>query len=320
MALHDDVVAQSAATGILGAAARFHLARPGKEVRGRLAMRIAGALAVSEGAARGLATACELLHNASLVHDDVQDRDVVRRGRETVWSRFGEPIAINLGDHLIASAFRVLAEVDAPAPHRADLLAMFARATSTLAAGQSAEILRRDDGTMDCATYETVAAAKTGPLLALPIEGALLLAGSTLAQREAARAGAADFGVAFQILDDVADLVGRKQRLERGADLREGKLTWPMLIFLEDADAEIGDRFRAFLRGPRAARSDVGPWVQTLLAADVVTQSLDQVDILTARAMKTWQVLPPRVLDGLVEVTDSVAASLFGSRRTGAAQ
>jgi geranylgeranyl pyrophosphate synthase len=292
VALHSRVQQAAELGGILGAATRHHLARAGQQFRGRLAHDMAVCLGVPKPVAIDLGAACELLHNASLVHDDIQDRDVLRRGREAAWVRFGEPVAINLGDHLLASSFAVLAGLAVDAGARTRLVAAFARTTSVIARGQSDEILRRDDHEVDRARYEQIAGDKTGPLLALPLESAAIVAGLPDVQIDAVRTGGLLLGAAYQLADDVADLLDCKQRGEPGADLREGKLTWPMLDFLERSDASVQDRLLGQLSARERRTTDVQPWVRAIRAAGSLDRTLQRIGELTHAAREAWSPVP----------------------------
>ena len=291
--LHARLLRATQVPGVLGAAARHHLAVPGKQLRGRLAHDVAVALGAAKAPALELAAAVEMLHNASLVHDDIQDEDVLRRGRETVWLRFGRAVAINLGDHLLASSFGALAVLDAPAERRSRLVKLFTSATSTIACGQSDEILRRDDQELDLARYEQIARDKTGPLMALPIEGAAVLAGVDEAAVAAIREGGLLLGTAYQLADDVLDLLDRKQRGQAGADLREGKLTWPLLDYLERAPEPEHDRLLALLSARERRVTDVLPWVRVIRASGAVERTLERAATLVAASRAAWSTLPP---------------------------
>ena len=292
-ALHARVQQTARLGGILGAAARYHLARAGGLMRGRLALAVAASLSVDQPSALDLAVACELLHNASLVHDDIQDGDILRRGREAVWVRFGQPVAINLGDHLLACAFAALAAMSAPPERRTRLVTLFARATSIIASGQSDEILRRDDQHLDRERYERIARDKTGPLLALPLESAAVLAGLEGEAVAAIREGGLLLGTAYQIADDIADLLDGKQRGEPGADLREGKLTWPLLDFLERAAPAVQDQLLALLVGRGRRTADVAPWVRAIRDDGAVERATLRAQELVTAARQAWSALPP---------------------------
>ena len=88
-----------------------HLGTPGLRVRSQIALHAADCLGVDTQSALAMATCCELLHNASLIHDDLQDRDQLRRGRQAVWSMFGDDVALCAGDLLLSSAYAALVDV-----------------------------------------------------------------------------------------------------------------------------------------------------------------------------------------------------------------
>jgi len=156
----------SAVPAALHEASKFHLAQPGKQLRAVIAYQAATHFGVSSERALGWASAVELLHNASLIHDDLCDGDLQRRGRDTVFKRFGESIALCLGDYYIATAFAILAEIDAPAR----CSAMFARHFQAIIGGQASEFVFI--GYPAWQAYQSMAIAKTAPLLSLPVIGA----------------------------------------------------------------------------------------------------------------------------------------------------
>jgi geranylgeranyl pyrophosphate synthase len=177
-------------------AAKYHLSAGGARVRAQLGIEAAAALNLSAQASIACAAAPELLHNASLVHDDLQDGDVIRRGAATVWSKYGNDIAISTGDLLISAAYMAIANH----PHPARALGMMHHAIAVTIAGQTANC---SDGIPTPEECANVAANKSGPLLALPICLALIAAqapGHDIAER----AGRA-LAIAYQTLDDIDD-------------------------------------------------------------------------------------------------------------------
>ncbi len=184
-------------------AARLHLQAGGSRVRARLALSAASALHLSAGTTLAIATACELLHNASLVHDDIQDAADCRRGQPSLWVTHGSDIAICAGDLLISAAYGALAGAD---PKRlASLLRHTHAQVSAVIAGQAADLAARAKPVTTLDAYESVAGAKSGPLLALPLELALLAADLDHALPVAGDA-ARLFAVAYQMADDLDDM------------------------------------------------------------------------------------------------------------------
>ncbi|MGF1502305.1 MAG: polyprenyl synthetase family protein [Paracoccaceae bacterium] len=180
----------------------YHLDAGGSRTRARFAIAAGDALGLPGPARRAVGACCELLHNASLVHDDLQDGCVIRRQRESVAARFGRDVALCAGDLLISSAYAAIAP--ALALIGPEALTLIHRAVAQTIYGQIAD--RNGVGPADgFADYERVAADKSGPLLALPLELCLLAARKPVTLPAARRAGLA-FGVAYQIADDIADV------------------------------------------------------------------------------------------------------------------
>jgi geranylgeranyl diphosphate synthase type I len=221
--------------GVLGEIAAEHLATGGKRVRARLALAAAEALGVARDRAVPWATAVELVHNASLIHDDLQDGDVVRRGRPTTWVRWGAAQAINVGDFLLVLPWLSIRAVEAGARVRAGLSTALAEAICAMTRGQALEPALpeacRDGEGRDA--YRLCIEGKTAALFGAPARGAALLAG--LEEDEAAAIGAIfeRVGVLFQLQDDVLDLYGDKGRKDAGNDVREGKVSALVVEHLE---------------------------------------------------------------------------------------
>ncbi len=185
------------------AAAEHHMAPEGRRVRARIALSSAQSLSLPRRNSVAIAACCELLHNASLVHDDLQDRDEERRGRPAVWRAFSDDVALCLGDLLISTAYAALARADVGS-RLADLFSATNHAVAETIRGQISDRMATAGDLRDGDAYDHIAAAKSGPLLALPIVLSLLAAGrpdDCATARRAARA----FALGYQIIDDLAD-------------------------------------------------------------------------------------------------------------------
>lgn len=215
----------------LGTMALDQLATGGRRFRARLALLACEVLGVAEHDAILWATAVELLHNATLVHDDVQDEDTTRRGRPTLWVKHGKAQAINAGDFLLMLPQLVIAELRSPV--RADLAFSLARLATEVVRGQSNEMALRSSGRFDWESYTSAARGKTGALLALPAYGALRLAGRCAGSSQRIAEVFQEIGVLFQLQDDLVDLYGDKGRGEVGCDIYEGKISALVVAQLE---------------------------------------------------------------------------------------
>ena len=208
-----------------GEMAAEHLRGGGKRLRARLALATVEALGGARSAGIAWAAACELLHNATLVHDDLQDGDTTRRGRPTTWARHGVAQAVNAGDLLLMLPFLAVERVPAPPERRLALCLELARHAAAAARGQAAEMRLAPAGRLGWHAYLQAVEGKTGALFQLPVEGAALLAGRGACDARALAAPFREIGVLFQLQDDVLDLYGDKGRGSRGCDLREGKVS-----------------------------------------------------------------------------------------------
>ncbi|MBC7501502.1 MAG: polyprenyl synthetase family protein [Herminiimonas sp.] len=215
-------------------AATYHLHAGGSRIRARLALHAALHLKLSARDAVAIASACELLHNASLVHDDLQDRDVQRRGADAVWKVYGEATAICTGDLLLSSAYAALADMDRSTCLPQMLSLVHAR-TAAAIRGQAADVSHRTQPISDVTTYLQIVAGKSGALLSLPLELALIAAGQENWTEKACEAAEA-FAIGYQIADDLDDL-----DKDAGNDNGAQTLNLALLIQRGDAAPE-GDR------------------------------------------------------------------------------
>ncbi|HPD06969.1 MAG TPA: polyprenyl synthetase family protein [Candidatus Bipolaricaulis sp.] len=205
----------------------------GKLVRPSLVCFACEALGEEPGGALPLATAIELVHTFSLVHDDIVDGDRVRRGRPTAWVVLGEHQAIHAGDGLLALAFRTAAQADIPAEGVARAVASLAAATVAMVGGQARD-LELEGACAGTELYLEMARGKTGALLGCALElGAIAARRPDLAL--AHRATGEALGVAFQLRDDWLGLWGDPRAIGKavGADLVRGKRSFPIAWALE---------------------------------------------------------------------------------------
>ena len=178
----------------------------GKGIRPALAMLSAEAVGAPESVGLPGAVAVELIHNFSLLHDDVLDGDLERRHRPTVWAVWGMPTAILAGDALLALAHEIVLEADGPGNARACHL--LAQVTRELTRGQTQDLAfeKRGDVTLD--ECLDMAGGKTGSLLAAAASIGAILAGADETKVAALKTFGAQFGLAFQLVDDVLGIWG----------------------------------------------------------------------------------------------------------------
>ncbi len=180
------------------------------------------------------AAAIELLHNFTLIHDDIEDRDRTRRGRPTLWAVWGEPQAINAGDALFALAYRSLFNLQTtgfPPEMVVRAVNLYTDAILHITEGQHLDLSFEAESEVDEAIYLTMIRGKTAALLGLACELGGMLAGATAARLAALREFGVELGMAFQMQDDWLGLWGNPEQTGKpvGSDLRNRKKTLPIL-------------------------------------------------------------------------------------------
>lgn len=181
-----------------------------------------------------LAAIIEMLHTATLVHDDVVDESGLRRGKPTANATWNNQTAVLVGDFLISRAFDLLVDLDNMA-----LLKDFSTGTCEIAEGEVLQLQAQHQPDTDESTYLSIIHGKTSRLFELATEGAAILAG-TPQYREPLRRFAGHFGNAFQIIDDILDYTSDAETLGKniGDDLMEGKPTLPLIAALKNTQGE----------------------------------------------------------------------------------
>jgi geranylgeranyl pyrophosphate synthase len=204
---------------VLRDASRHILEAGGKRVRPRLtllAYEAAGGQDLSE--AVEVAAAVELVHTATLVHDDINDHGTLRRGRPTVNARWGRTFALLTGDYLFTKVYELMA------PYK-DLNIVFADATVALVEGETLQAAAAKSGKLDRETYMKVITKKTAVLFAAACKLGAMLAKGNPEQIAAMESYGYSVGLAFQIVDDILDLVADSTQLGKtaGLDVQQGK-------------------------------------------------------------------------------------------------
>lgn len=203
----------------------------GKRMRPIMCLLAAKACGVEDlSQHRRLAAIIEMLHTATLVHDDVVDESGLRRGRPTANATWNNPTAVLVGDFLISRAFDLLVDLNNMA-----LLKDFSSGTCEIAEGEVLQLQSQHQPETTEGTYLKIIHGKTSRLFELATEGAAILA-DTPQYREALKAFAGHFGNAFQIIDDILDYTSDAETLGKniGDDLMEGKPTLPLIAALKN--------------------------------------------------------------------------------------
>lgn len=223
----------------ISAYARYALSNQGKQLRPALVALAANAAGRTTDEHVTVAVIIEMVHLATLVHDDVMDSAEIRRRRPTLAANWGNEISVLVGDCLFAHSLKLSAGFPTPVICRA-----VASATNTVCSGEILQTHRRLNFEVSRAEYFKVLGMKTAELFALSCELGALLSGATEAERAALRDYGMALGTAYQIYDDCVDVFGSEASVGKslGTDLASGKITLPLLVVLERAGA--GDKAR----------------------------------------------------------------------------
>ena len=203
------------------------LEHSGKQLRPMLSLLMARACAgkTTEDSIR-FATAVELLHNATLMHDDVTDHSFKRRGEPTLWARLGATPAVLVGDFWLSKTVEVVAD----AAHRDEIVKFFSSTMSSLSEGEMLQLSKAytADTTQD--DYYKIISCKTASMFEAAIVGAAISVDAPDKLVEAAKAYSIALGMAFQIKDDILDYCGKDEMGKpSGVDIKEQKITLPLL-------------------------------------------------------------------------------------------
>lgn len=263
----------------------------GKRLRAILPLVVAEALGQKPEKMIPFAAACEMLHNATLVHDDLQDGDEVRRGKPTIWKKYGEKHAIDLGDAMMYYAVLLLQRLDTTFEVREKITERFVQKTLEVIDGQEREFLLSEKENPIVKEYIRMVEGKTSALFELPMTGALELCtpsgGLSSQLGEAVR----QLGVLFQIQDDVLDLYADKGRKEQGSDIREGKRSLLAVYAIERSSPERALWLQNILNKERAATTEeevkeVTEYFRQCGAYNFALQEIDHRHQLALRAAR----------------------------------
>ncbi len=230
----------------IGEIGRYLLLSGGKRIRPILLLLTAKLAGYSGERIFPLSAMIEFMHTATLLHDDVIDHSHLRRGHPTVNSRWGSALSILVGDFLYAKAMALVVDDGDP-----QILKEITRVTMTMTEGQVMETLRIGDTSLTGTEYRQIIRQKTAALFGACCYIGGVLGGLPAERSEGLRRFGITFGSAFQLVDDALDFTGKEQRLGKpvGSDLREGKVTLPVIITLQHTSPDESAIIDRFVRG-----------------------------------------------------------------------
>jgi octaprenyl-diphosphate synthase len=279
--------------------AEYIIGGGGKRLRPALLLLAAGACGYRGTDHHKLAAVVEMIHTATLLHDDVVDESQLRRGHATANAAFGNAAAVLVGDFLYSRAFQLMVSVD-----RMPVLSILADATNVIAEGEVLQLMNAGNATVDEASYFSVIERKTAKLFEAAARLGAVLGDADAAREEAFRRYGLHLGTAFQIMDDVLDYSGDTGVIGKnlGDDLAEGKMTLPLIRALAVGTADDAALIRHAIGG--GGLTDFAPVMTALERTGALTYARDRA-VAAAREAATCLagVAPSPCAETLLQLT-----------------
>lgn len=285
--------------GILGQL----MSAPGKRIRP--ALTIASSKLFRDGGPNlcAMAAAVEFLHVATLIHDDVVDQTDLRRGGPALYNLVGNRAAVLIGDYLFAQAAATASETN-----NLRIMRLFADSVQALCSGQIEESSREGDARcwIDRETYYRTIDAKTAALFVLACQAGAIIGEASLEAAEALRQYGRSLGLAFQIVDDILDLVGDEAVMGKppGSDLRQGLVTLPVIYLRDEVPESILRQAFASDGASEQAIQSIAARARSSRAIDRSYEEARQFAAAAARALDL--VRQSEYRDLLIHLTESV--------------
>jgi geranylgeranyl pyrophosphate synthase len=280
----------------LADAAAYHFAKPGKMLRAKMALRASHLMNVDKAAALHWAIAIEVLHNASLIHDDICDGDQLRRGRSAIWSKYGRNIALALGDWLVALSFELAAEA-AQRSNTLVLVKLLARHMKTTTTGEAREF--NIQGNCSWQSYLEISADKTAPLFIAPLEGVAAMALHSVA----AKAIGSYFrclGNAYQIANDILNFQGNDGAATGSSDLIRRAPNAVIVLFRDSLDNVSKARFdNWYVSGSKENHLQ---WRKQILISPAMGTATDRMQDLINDSERLAEKLPNELVEVIIPV------------------
>ena len=286
--------------------ANYIIAGGGKRLRPALLLLVARACGYTGRDHHVLAAAIEMIHTATLLHDDVVDESQLRRGNATANAQFGNPASVLVGDFLYSRTFQLMVGVD-----RMRVLAIIADATNLIAEGEVLQLIHTGDAALDERAYFAVIERKTAKLFeAAGRLGAVLGDASGECEDALARYGR-HLGLAFQIMDDVLDYSGEAAEIGKnlGDDLAEGKMTLPLIRALAVGTPAEADVIRHAIAG--GGLTDFAPVMTSLERTGALAYARERAQAEAEAAATCLAVLPASAA-----ASSLLQLSTFAARRS----
>ena len=276
----------------------YHFKSDGKRWRPYLVRVIGKLYQVPEAACELLEVIVELTHNWTLIHDDIEDGDILRRGKLTVWKKFGLDYGINCGDAMFALSFKILENGEKiwGKKNTLFLLKSLSETLIGLSEGQNLEFdFRKKKNNIKISDYMRVVKRKTTLLPKFGVIGIAKIAGASKKETKALEKFCDNIFPAFQIKDDILNLIGKREYgKEIGSDIKEGKRTVPLIYLLNKvSQKEKKEILRIILKErKKTTKKEVEKVIKLMKKTNSFEYSLSFIEKLIEKGKKSLPLLP----------------------------
>lgn len=241
-----------------------------------------------------IASAVEILHTFTLLHDDIMDQDTFRRGIPTVHVKWGEALAILAGDVLQAITFSTIEKADFSPAIQSHLIGDFARTLVSICEGQAQDIRFEQKDNVSIPEYMQMISLKTGELFGLSARSGAYAAQQSSEEIELLSNFGKNYGIAFQIIDDILGIAGKEEKLGKpiGSDIRQGKKTFLTLFALTNGFEEDSTQLAQILRTQDPSLQQIQTGISLIRKSGAITIALEEAKKYTQKAVESLVSLP----------------------------
>lgn len=278
----------------------------GKRIRPVICILVARALNYPGSELIRLASSIELLHTATLIHDDVVDESLLRRGKESIQTKWDNAHGVLVGDFVYSKAFQLMASFDNP-----EIIRALANATNRISEGEVLQLSLKNETSLIKKDYFEIIERKTAELFKVSALTAGILSSSSDEQLKSLEKFSTSLGVAFQIQDDILDYYGDESLTGKklGKDFEEGKFTLPIIIALEELDKENKNNLLSLFK--RGGKKDFLKVLDILENGNIFNQMQVIFDLYSKECKKELKKLPNNPYrDALEEIVTNLGSRL----------
>ena len=285
---------------------RYIVSSGGKRIRPVICILVARALNYPGSELIRLASSIELLHTATLIHDDVVDESLLRRGKESIQTKWDNAHGVLVGDFVYSKAFQLMASFDNP-----EIIRALANATNRISEGEVLQLSLKNETSLIKKDYFEIIERKTAELFKVSALTSGILSSSSDEQLKSLENFSTSLGVAFQIQDDILDYYGDESLTGKklGKDFEEGKFTLPIIIALEELDKENKNNLLSLFK--RGGKKDFLKVLDILENGNIFNQMQVIFDLYSKECKKELKKLPNNPYrDALEEIVTNLGSRL----------